>query len=311
MATTFEIALPFGTPHAIPAAEDALDLIDELEDQLTVYRDQSEVSQLNERAAREAVPVEAGLFHLLQHAAVLTRDTAGAFDIASGSLIKAWGFYRREGRLPTPRERTAAMARTGMRHVILDANAKSVKSRRAGLEINLGAIGKGYALDRAAALLRERWGIASALLHGGGSSVRAIGVPPGQPRGWSVVLRHPWDDTRTLGTVWLRDQALGTSAATFQYFEYNGKKYGHLLDPRTGWPAEGTASATVIAPTAADADAISTAFFVLGAEAANAYCQPRPELAAVMLPDNPDATRPLAISLHPAAYDQPTRRLVT
>src|SRR5262245_38061440 len=166
MATTFEISLPFGTPDAIAAAEDALDLIDSLEDQLTVYRDDSEVSRLNAAAPAGPVVVEDGLFDLMAQAGRLTNETAGAFDIATGSLIKAWGFYKRQGRIPAPRELAEARANSGMRHVVLDAEARSVKYRRRGLEINLGGIGKGFALERAAELLHRKWGVNSALLHG-------------------------------------------------------------------------------------------------------------------------------------------------
>lgn len=282
MATTFEIALPFGFPRAVEAATAALDLIDSLEEQLTVYSADSEVSRLNATAADGPVAVEPGLFALLQQCAVLTAETGGAFDAACGALIKCWGFYKREGRIPTEPELIAAVNRSGFRHVILSPESHSVRYRRAGLEINLGAIGKGYALDRAAELLRTRWGVRSAILHGGGSSVLAVGTPPGISRGWAVAIRHP-SGTRTLDTVQLKDQALGTSAATFQYFEYNGKRYGHVLDPRTGRPAVGTASASCVAPTAAAADALSTAFFVAGAEWATEYCRPRPQLTAVML----------------------------
>lgn len=286
MATRFEVALPYGTPNAVPAAEAALDLIDELEDQLTVYRDHSEVSRLNVTAAAAGpVVVEAGLFALLEACAGWTRETEGAFDIATGVLIKAWGFFQREGRVPSAKDRKAAMARTGMRHVILNPEQRSVKYRVPGLEINLGAVGKGYALDRAADLLRSNWGIRSALLHGGGSSVYAIGHPPGEARGWPVRLRHPSDEEASIGTVRLRDRGLGVSAATFQHFVYNGRKLGHLLDPRTGWPAEGTAAAAVTALTAAEADALSTAAFVLGAAGADALTRTRPHLGAVVLTD--------------------------
>jgi thiamine biosynthesis lipoprotein len=308
MATTFEIALPYGTPNALEAAEDALDLIDELEDQLTVYRDHSEVSQLNARAADGPVVVEPKLFELLTTAATLTNDTAGAFDIATGSLIRAWGFLKREGRVPPPAELKAARANSGTRHVVLNAQARSVKYRRRGLEINLGGIGKGYALDRVAELLRGKWGIRSALLHGGGSSVLALGTPPGHPRGWAVAVRHPWDEARTLGTVWLADQALGTSAATYQYFEYNGRKLGHLLDPRTGWPAAGTASASCVAPTAAAADALSTAFFVLGAAGAENHCRSRPWLGAVTLPEDAPDGPPAVVGIPTGRYAPPAPR---
>ncbi|MBY0309236.1 MAG: FAD:protein FMN transferase, partial [Phycisphaerales bacterium] len=224
MATRFEVAVPYGTRNAIAAAEAALDLIDDLEDQLTVYRDHSEVSRLNATAADGPVVVEERLFGLLEACAGWTRETEGAFDIVTGALIKAWGFYSREGRVPAARDRNAAMARTGMRHVILNPEARSVKYRMPGLEINLGAVGKGYALDRAAELLRTDWGVTSALLHGGGSSVYAIGHPPGEGRGWPVRLRHPTDEDAGIGMVWLRDRGLGVSAATFQHFEYNGRK---------------------------------------------------------------------------------------
>lgn len=300
MATVFEVLLPFGNPVAQPAAEAALDRIDELEDQLTVYRETSEVSRLNATAADGPVELEPGLFDLIAFAAGVTRQTHGAFDIGTGALIKAWGFYRRQGRVPTPAERAAALARTGTRFLALDPDRGTVKFLRRGLEINLGGIGKGYALDRAADLLRTEWGIASALLNGGSSSVRTVGTPPGQPRGWPVALRHPWDPGRGLGTLFLSDAALGTSAATYQHFEYNGRRLGHLLDPRLGWPAAGVEQVSVVAPTAAEADALSTAFFVLGPAATARVCRSRPDIGVVMLAAAAD--RPVLFNLTPATF---------
>ncbi len=291
MASVFEIALPFGTPNGLAAAEDALDLIDELESQLTVYRDTSEASALNRTAFENAVPVERRFFDLLQFAAGLTNDTAGAFDVCTGALTKAWGFYRRDGRVPSARDRADAMARSGTRHLMLDAERSTVKFRVPGLEINLGAVGKGYALDRAAERLANEWGVASALLSVGGSSVFALGHPPGDPLGWPVAVRHPWDAERRLGTVRLVDRGFGTSAATTQHFVYNNRRLGHLLDPRTGWPAEGVASASAVAPTAAEADAMSTAFYVLGADAAEEFARSRPQLGGLILPDGEDDPR--------------------
>jgi len=305
MATTFEVAIP-ARSHANPlaAATAALDLIDELEDQMTVYRDHSEVVRLNETAADAPVAVERELFDLFTRCAAWTIQTEGAFDIASGALVKAWGFFRREGRVPAPTERNHAMARSGFRHVILNPESRSVKFRRAGLEINLGAVGKGYALDRAARLLFEEWGVRSALLHGGGSSAYAIGAPPGAPHGWPVRLKHPTHPEQSLGTIYLRDRGLGTSSATFQFFEYHGQKLGHLLDPRTGWPARGTASASVIAPTAAEADAMSTAAFVLGASGAERLTKLNPDLGALLLIDRASPDREGGGGCRPAADAQ-------
>jgi len=289
MATTFEIALPFGTPNAYEAAYEALDLIDDLESQLTVYREDSELSQLNARASQESVSLEARLFELFQLCAQLSRETENTFDIGIGALIRAWGLLKREGRVPSTDDLEQARANSGFRHVILEPESRSVKYLRPKLEVNLGSIGKGYALDRVAELLRSRWGIGSALLHGGGSSVYAIGHPPGTPRGWGVAIRHPANDGRTLGTAWLIDQGIGTSAATFQRFVYKDKQLGHLLDPRSGWPAEGLASVTAVAPSAALADAWSTAWFVSGQDSAAEACRTKLELSALTLAEDANA----------------------
>ena len=305
MATTFEIALPQGTPRAVDVASAALDLIEEIEEQLTVYRETGEVARLNTTAAEGPVAVDPSLFQLLERCAAFNLETSGAFDVAVGALVEAWGFTRRAGRIPTDRELVEATGRCGFRHVILNAGhggltppaqgenllsggrqppvSGTVQFRRPGLKLNFGAIGKGYALDRAAGLLRRDWGIESALLQGGGSSMLGVGVPPNDPRGWPVSIRHPEPSRPSLDVVHLKDQGLGTSAATFQFFEFGGKKYGHVLDPRTGRPAAGTRSASCIADNAAEADAISTAFFVAGLDWAREYLRSRTNLAAVIL----------------------------
>ncbi|MBL8799299.1 MAG: FAD:protein FMN transferase [Planctomycetia bacterium] len=287
MATQFEVILPFGIPDAQQRAEAALNEVHRLEDQLTVYHDHSEISRLNRRAASGDVRVEDRLFRLLQLAVRLHQETAGAFDITTGALTKTWGFFKRQGRVPAAEEIRSALERVGSRHLVLDAERQSVRFLRSGLEINLGSIGKGYALDRVADVLRHG-GVEVGLLHGGHSSVCALGVMPGNARGWAVGVKHPWRDER-LAVVRLRGRSLGTSAATFQHLEYNGKKLGHILDPRTGLPATGIASATVVAPTAAEADALATAFFILGVEAAQAYCQAHPGIGALLLSDSDDA----------------------
>jgi thiamine biosynthesis lipoprotein len=294
MATTFEIVVPFDTPGAETIGAAAFDRLDELEDQLTVYRD-SEVTRLNRLAATHDVPVEAGLFELLRLAATVTTETAGAFDVTAMALIRAWGFFRGPKRVPPQEEISEALTNVGMRHVRLDAEKRTVRFLRSGIEINLGGVGKGYALDRVAAWLRRTGKIRSALLHGGRSSVYAMGNMPGD-RGWPIDLSHPWDANRKLARVRLRDRAMGTSAATFQHLEHEGRKLGHVLDPRSGWPASGIASATVLAPSAALADALSTAFFVGGVELARTYYAAHPGVGALLLPDGPDA-RPVVIGL--------------
>jgi thiamine biosynthesis lipoprotein len=304
MASQFEVVLPFGTPGAPGLARAAFGLLDELEARLTVYRNSSAISCLNRMAAAGAVPLEDDLFDLLALAQRMTEETAGAFDISAGSLIKAWGFYRGPRRVPEGTALQAALDRSGMQHVELDRQAKSVRFHRRGLEINLGSIGKGYALDRVADCFRREWGLKSALLHGGYSSLYAIGTEPGNPAGWQVGVVHPWKPTERIAVVHLRNRAMGTSAATFQHLEYQGRRLGHILDPRTGWPAEGMASVSVLAPSGAQADALATAFYVLGVEKARAYCESHPDIGAVLLPEGEDSI-PIVVGLTPQEVSIP------
>jgi thiamine biosynthesis lipoprotein len=288
MATQWEIILPLSTPDATDAGQAAFALLDEIEARLTVYRPSSEVSRLNAAASFADVEVSAELFDLLTLASEVHAETHGAFDITAGALIKAWGFYKGPRRVPADGELSTALARTGMQHVRLDGERRSVRFATPGLEINLGAIGKGWALDRLTELLSARWKIGSALLHGGRSSVYGMGCPPGEHRGWVVGLSHPEQPERRLARVRLRDRAMATSAATYQYLEHQGRKLGHVLDPRTGWSASGVACCSVLAPTSALADALSTAFFILGLAPAREFCQRHPEIGVLLLLEGAD-----------------------
>lgn len=277
MATTFEVILPFDAPDACACAGSVLDEIDRLEAQLSVFRDTSEVSLLNARAAHQPMRVEKNLFELLAFAKKIHDETEGAFDIAVGALIKTWGFYRRAGRVPTQQERDEVCERIGMKYVTLDAAKQTAYFERPGVEINLGSIGKGFALDCAARAANLQHG----LLHGGHSSMLA--VSSGREQTWPVGLTDPERPQCRRAFLHLANRGMATSAATHQHFVHEGKKLGHLLDPRTAWPAEDILSATVTAPTAAEADALATAFYVLGVDKARAYCETHPEIGAVLI----------------------------
>ncbi|HEX4149180.1 MAG TPA: FAD:protein FMN transferase [Pirellulales bacterium] len=274
MACDFELYLNAGQyPDGGEVALAALDLIEQLEQQLSIYRSSSEVSEVNRLAGQQSVRLEPRLFALLAQAAEIFRATEGAYDITAGPLVKAWGFYRRQGAIPQPEALALALACIGSQNLLLDEAAGTISFQKPGMELNLGSIGKGYALDRAGELLAT-WGISDYLWHGGQSSVLARGIAADNgPRGWTIGVRDPVRSDRRLAEISLRDRALSTSGSGVQFFRHRGKRYGHILDPRTGWPAEGVFSATVVAPTAAEADALSTAFYVMGVEAALAYCQ--------------------------------------
>ena len=269
MACRFEVCLNAGeTRDGTALAVDVLDLVEEIEGRLSVYRDTSELSRLNAAAAAGWEPVSHDVFELLVRSRELHALTGGAFDVAAGALVRAWGFLERRGRVPDAEALAAARERSGMRLVELDPEGRRVRFVRPGVEINPGAIGKGWAVDRALDRLVEA-GVASALVHGGQSSVRARGVHGPDlegRRGWMVGLRDPLRPGRRLATIRLVDRALGTSGSGTQFFIDRGRRLGHILDPRTGFPAEGVVSATVLAPTAADADALATALYALGTE---------------------------------------------
>lgn len=284
MACEFELRLCASAErNDTEAGMAALDLVERLEDQLTVYRDESELIDINRRAASEAVEVEPRLFGLLQLAGDIHRQTDGAFDLTSGPLSRVWGFHRREGALPDDDAIREALVTVGWDHVTLDQAHRTIRFDRRGVELNVNSIGKGYALDRAGELLAER-GVADSLMHGGRSTLLARGdnhlLAEG---GWRAGVRDPLNPTERLAEFTLRDQALSTSGSGTQFFEHEGRRYGHLIDPRTGWPGEGLYSATVIAPTAAEADALSTAAYLLGVEGTSSLCAARPEVAALLL----------------------------
>lgn len=283
MGTVFEIVLPFG--HGLPTniVYDAFELIDDLENQLSIYREDSEVSQLNRRAFCEEVKVSRELFRLLQVSLEISQATQGAFDITAGALVETWGFVRGPRRVPGDLERQNALARCGWRGLQLNETNSTVRFLVEGMMINLGSIGKGYALDCVASFFRRICPGQAVLLHGGKSCVIGVGSPPGHPYGWSVAIEHPWNPTEMLQTVVLQDRAMATSAATYKHLIHQGRKLGHILDPRTGWPASTVASATALASSAAQADALSTAFFVMGAEVAQAFCRTRENIDSIML----------------------------
>ncbi len=285
MACPFEITLDQRDTQWVAVAQAALRELDPIEAKLTVFRDTSAIVDLNRHAASGPVGCDAELFALLSRCAELSRDTGGAFDITSTPLSRAWGFLQRDGRVPSEAEVTEARERVGMQHVRLDAAGSSVLFARHGVELNLGAVGKGYALDRIATTLRSN-GVDRALLSAGRSSLLGIGD---HGRGWPIDIVSP-RRSRPLARVWLRDAALGTSGAGTQFAVIDGKRYGHVVDPRSGRPSEGILSASVICASAADADALSTGFLVGGPAVAHSYCERHPGVLALLTPDDDSDT---------------------
>ena len=280
MACRFEVTMRQSEETGIAAATEALDEIDRLESRLTVFRETSEVSVVNSEAAKRSIEVSQELFDLLTLCQRLYEGTDGAFDVTSGPLTRCWGFLRRQGRMPSQAEIDQSKSVVGSDKLLLDDTMKTVRFARVGMEINLGSIGKGYALDSAAELMSTR--VSTALLNAGSSSMRAAGKGE-DGSGWLVGLRNPRSKLRRLGVLRLRDCALSTSGGEEQFFDHQGQRYSHIIDPRSGWPASGVTSVSVVAPTAAISDALATAFFVGGRQFAERYCQNHTDVLAIML----------------------------
>ena len=280
MGTVFEIeAYGQDAERTAAAVGEAFAAIRRADELLSDYRDDSELSRLNRDGAKGLVPLSADLFAVLQKSVEYSRFTGGAFDITVGPAVDAWRRASKEGHMPVGAERSRWLSLVGHSLLRLDESQRAARFARPGMRVDLGGIGKGWAVDRAAEILRRR-GIERALISAGTSSIYALGAPPGQAA-WKVAIRHPQREDDHLAVVLLRDESLSTSASYEQTHDVAGKMYSHILDPRTGWPVEAMWSSTVIAREATESDALSTAAFVLGLERAEAMLRER-GLAAVL-----------------------------
>lgn len=261
---------------------DTLEEVDVVEQRLTVYRSASEISAINRAAGEEGVCVSQDTFRLLTDAQRLSEATRGAFDITAGPLVEAWGFTERNGRKPTSEEIAVARNLVGFEKVELDPANRRVTLPQKGMQINLGGIGKGEAIDRIAHRLQSL-GVKDFLIHAGQSSVRACGNQfesaydsyetesghaDASPPGWLVGIAHPTKPNRRLAGIWLCDSALTTSGSGKQFFHHRGRRYGHVIDPRTGQPAGNLLSLSLLTDNAVEGDALATALFVMGQDEA-------------------------------------------
>jgi thiamine biosynthesis lipoprotein ApbE len=262
---------------------------------MSLYRADSELVALNARAGGGPVTVSAAMFEVLSAAQRFAVLSGGAFDITVQPVVDLWGFYRVERTAVPPQAAIdEALKSVGSGRIALDPAARTA-TLAPGTRIDLGAIAKGYAVDRALDALRAR-GASAALVNLGGN----IGVFGPAPRGqqWSIGIQDPRAN-RLMGRIQLSAGAVATSGDYDRYFELDGKRYGHIIDPRTGWPVESVAATTVVAPTAMAADALSTAVFVLGPERGLALLKTQPGTAGVVVPADTD--KPAAVYSSPAA----------
>jgi FAD:protein FMN transferase len=293
MGSSFSLVL-FGPDRAglEAAAAAAFAEAHRLDRLLSNYLDESEWSAMNREAASRPVRVTPELFALLSDCLEYSRMSDGAFDITVGPLIKVWGFYKGEGGLPRPKEIKDALNRVGYRHVQLDPDLRTVRFAHPGMDLDPGGIGKGYAVDRMVEVLKQA-GVRIALVSASGSSIYGLSAPPDEPQGWPITIRTPRDPSAVATHVVLKNMSLSTSGNYEKFFWAEGRTYSHIIDPRTGYPAQGTSAVSVLAPRTIDSEAWTKPFFINGRAWASAhkpagfrvfFCEDRPQATCVWLP---------------------------
>jgi len=264
MGSTFSVEL-YGPDSRIleAAAATAFDLVHRLDRMLSNYDPASEWSKVNRDAGQGPVKVSPELFQLLSACSEYSRESDGAFDITVGPLMKVWGFYKGEGRLARRQDVTEALLRVGYRYLRLDPAALTVRFDRPAMQLDPGGIGKGYAVDRMVQVLKAS-GVERALVSAAGSSIYGMGTPPSEPKGWRITIRDPRDPHQSAAEVFLKDASMSTSGSYEKFFWAEGRRYSHLMDPRTGYPAQGASSVSVIAPKTIDSEAWTKPYFING-----------------------------------------------
>lgn len=291
MACEFAVIMNAGSHQQAHSVSEALQVCANIEDWLSRYRPESDLSKVNQNGWQEAVKVCPSLFQLLQQALKFYDQTEGAFDIASGSLMELWRRCRSENRIPDESERESVVQASGSSFVELNEETSSVKLNSDSVQLDPGAIGKGFALDEA-----RRWmnilpdTPQDFMIHGGHSSLIAVGAHD-DLGGWPVGIGNPLLTQKRLGTLLLKDRSMSTSGSNIQFFRHEGKRYGHILDPRTGRPVQESLSVTVVAESAMLADVLSTAFYVLGPSNSLKILDRFPNVGVIFVPPPEKGTK--------------------
>ncbi len=273
MATTFEIIIQRDDGrYAQQAADAAFDELDHIEAELSRFIENSDISRINNLPAGQPLQIGLAAFECLQLSTRIYTETNGAFDITIGSLLSCWLNENKTNHRPSEEKLSLARQHIGTNLLKLDEAEHTVTLLTGPVQLDLGGIGKGYTADQMAEMLRE-WGIETALIHGGFSSVLALQAPP-QTKGWPLTLSNPRNNKQTLDHLYLRDRAVSGSGL---------QKGQHIIDTRTARPVEAKLAAWACAPDAATADALSTAFMIMSPDEIEQYCSLHPDVSATLI----------------------------
>jgi len=283
MGTQFSLYLyARSEAEASGVADEVFDEVDRIEQELSNYRPTSEIARIDREAASGPVTTDPETFRFLQESLHWSEASDGAFDITVGPLMKAWGFFDHAGHVPPAEELERVRPMVGYRNVELDPATRTVRFRVAGVDLDPGGIGKGFAVDAAVTILRARH-VTAALISAGSSTVYALGAPPGM-QGWKVVVPDGSPEKVPVSTVLLRDTSLSSANCNEKNFTTGGHRYCHIMDPRTLRPVEGRVHVSIIDPSATASDALSHVLFVDTPQQSLAFlARYAPEARAVIL----------------------------
>lgn len=246
---------------AVSAIQEAFDIIARLESLMSDYDPNSQLSYVNDRAFLETVPVDDSVFDVLAAAKEYSRLSEGAFDITIGPVVQLWRQSRKTGLAPSPDALAVAKAAVGWQDLILDPENKTVRFAKQGMRLDLGGIAKGYAVDQAIESLRQS-GLLGGLVDIGGN-IRTFGTPARNAPHWQIGLQDPRDEQSLLMVLILDDKAVATSGDYRRFAVIDGQRFSHIINPQTAQSAQALSSVTIIAPTAMQADALSTIVTIL------------------------------------------------
>ena len=286
------------------AIDEAFAAFAEVDRLMSNYRDDSELALINRTAAHDAVRVSDPMFSVLDAARRVSAASNGAFDITVGPLVRLWGFHDKKAHVPTAAELATVRPLVDYRHLLLDAGDHTVRFTHPGIELDLGGIAKGFAVEVAAGVLRRR-GLSGFIDAGGNQYL--LGTPPGK-RVWTVGIKNPDVPDQVMGVVETGEISVSTSADSYNFLVANGRKYGHILDPHTLEPSSAALSVTILSRDGTLADAMSKAAFILGPKAGLALVDSFPGMSAVIAYRKADGTVGVAVSEPLAGSYRPTAR---
>lgn len=257
--------------------------IKRIENLISSWDKDSETSAVNRNAGLKAIRVKKELFQLIERAKGISKLTDGAFDISYAAVDRIWKFDGSMKQIPAHKDIKLSVATVGAKHIELDAKNNAVFLKKKGMKIGFGAIGKGYAADKTKTLLQER-GVTAGIINASGDMNAWGAKPNGDP--WRVAISNPMNKNKVFALMPLQNRAVVTSGDYEKYVRFNGVRYAHIIDPRTGYPATGLISVTVFAPKAELADALATAVFVMGKEAGIDRINQLPDVDCILIDEN-------------------------